>query len=73
MKQQIILKLASVEVLQNEDGTIQFSTENITDAMLDLTGRIFELEAQLNEAKTELLFAGSIEPEYFTSPAGNDG
>ena len=52
MKQQTILKLSSVEVLQNEDGTIQFATDNPTDAMMDLTGRIFELEAEINEAKT---------------------
>ena len=63
MKQQIILKLASVEILRNEDGTIQFATDNSTDAMLDLTNRIFELEAQLNDAKTELLFTGVADIE----------
>ena len=66
MKQQIILKLASVEVLQNEDGTVQFATDNPENAMLELTGKIFELEAQLNDAKTELLFAESIEPELLS-------
>ena len=63
MIQRTILKLSSVEVLQNEDGTIQFVTDNPTDAMIDLTGKIFELETQIYEAKTELLFAETIKPE----------
>ena len=63
MKHRTLLKLSSVEVLQNEDGTILFVTDNSTDAMMDLTGKIFELEAQINEAKAELLFAETIKPE----------
>lgn len=63
MKHRTLLKLSSVKVLQNEDGTILFVTDNSTDAMMDLTGKIFELEAQINEAKAELLFAETIKLE----------
>ena len=63
MKQRIILKLANVEVLQNEDGTVQFATDNPANAMLELTGKIFELEAQLINAKTELLFAEHMDSD----------
>ena len=47
MKQQSILKLDSVEVLQSNTGIISFITDNKTDAMLDLTARIFELQSML--------------------------
>ncbi len=63
MKQKIILKLASVEVLQNENGTVQFATDNPANAMLELTGKIFELEAQLINAKTKLLFAENMDSD----------
>ena len=63
MKHRTLLKLSSVEVLQNKDGTIQFVTDNPTDAMIDLAGKIFELETQIYEITAELLFAETIKPE----------
>lgn len=49
MKQFILLKLNSVEVLQNDTGIISFITDNETDAMMDFTARIFTLETMINE------------------------
>ena len=67
MKQQSILKLDSVEVLQSNTGIISFITDNKTDAMLDLTARIFELQAMLENRldliRLGIIFSCGSEPE----------